>query len=83
MRCAGRECCGDIRAVAFDVNGTLIRILTEDGADQVFRAAAHFLTYQGIDLPDGADPRPLRSPRGDLGFQWPGTHDDQAQPPAA
>ena len=40
----------DIRAVAFDVNGTLVRILTEDGADQVFRAAAHFLTYQGIDL---------------------------------
>jgi putative hydrolase of the HAD superfamily len=40
----------DIRAVAFDVNGTLIRILTEDGADHVFRAAAHFLSYQGIDL---------------------------------
>jgi putative hydrolase of the HAD superfamily len=40
----------DIRAFAFDVNGTLIRILTEDGADHVFRAAAHFLTYQGIDL---------------------------------
>jgi putative hydrolase of the HAD superfamily len=40
----------DIRAVAFDVNGTLIRILTEDCTDQIFRAAAHFLTYQGIDL---------------------------------
>jgi putative hydrolase of the HAD superfamily len=40
----------DIRAVAFDVNGTLVRILTEDGMDQIFRAAAHFLTYQGIDL---------------------------------
>jgi putative hydrolase of the HAD superfamily len=40
----------DIRAFAFDVNGTLVRILTEDGADDVFRAAAHFLTYQGIDL---------------------------------
>ena len=40
----------DIRAVAFDVNGTLVRILTEDGTEQVFRAAAHFLTYQGIDL---------------------------------
>jgi len=40
----------DIRAVAFDVNGTLVRILTEDGVDQIFRAAAHFLTYQGIDL---------------------------------
>ncbi len=40
----------DIRAVAFDVNGTLVRILTEDDKDQIFRAAAHFLTYQGIDL---------------------------------
>jgi|ERR1022692_796538 putative hydrolase of the HAD superfamily len=40
----------DIRAVAFDLNGTLVRILTEDGMDQIFRSAAHFLTYQGIDL---------------------------------
>jgi putative hydrolase of the HAD superfamily len=40
----------DIRAVAFDVNGTLVEILTEDGSEQIFRAAAHFLTYQGIDL---------------------------------
>ena len=40
----------DIRAVAFDVNGTLVRILTEDGIDQIFRSAAHFLTYQGIAL---------------------------------
>jgi putative hydrolase of the HAD superfamily len=40
----------DIRAVAFDVNGTLVRIVTDDGMEQVFRAAAHFLSYQGIDL---------------------------------
>jgi putative hydrolase of the HAD superfamily len=40
----------DIRAVAFDVNGTLVRILTEDGMEQIFRSAAHFLTYQGIDV---------------------------------
>jgi len=40
----------DIRAVAFDVNGTLVRIQTEDGMDEIFRAAAHFLAYQGIDL---------------------------------
>ena len=40
----------DIRAVTFDVNGTLVRILTEDGIDQIFRSAAHFLTYQGIAL---------------------------------
>jgi putative hydrolase of the HAD superfamily len=40
----------DIRAVVFDVNGTLVRILTEDDSDQIFRAAAHFLSYQGVDL---------------------------------
>src|SRR6266699_4015120 len=40
----------DIRAIVFDLNGTLVRILTEDGMDQIFRSAAHFLTYQGIDL---------------------------------
>ena len=40
----------DIRAVAFDVNGTLIRILADDDEERIFRAAAHFLTYQGIDL---------------------------------
>jgi putative hydrolase of the HAD superfamily len=40
----------DIRAIAFDVNGTLVRIVTEDGMDQIFRAAGHFLTYQGVDL---------------------------------
>ena len=40
----------DIRAVAFDVNGTLVRILTDDDDERIFRAAAHFLSYQGIDL---------------------------------
>jgi putative hydrolase of the HAD superfamily len=40
----------DIEAIAFDVNGTLIEILTEDGMEQCFRAAGHYLTYQGIDL---------------------------------
>jgi putative hydrolase of the HAD superfamily len=40
----------DIRAVVFDVNGTLVKILADDGDERVFRAAAHFLTYQGIDL---------------------------------
>ena len=40
----------DIRAVAFDVNGTLVRILTDDGMEQIFRSIGHFLTYQGIDL---------------------------------
>jgi putative hydrolase of the HAD superfamily len=40
----------DIRAVAFDANGTLVRILTDEGMDEIFRSAGHFLTYQGIDL---------------------------------
>ena len=40
----------DIRAVAFDVNGTLIRILADDDDERIFRAAGHFLSYQGIDL---------------------------------
>ena len=40
----------DIRALAFDVNGTLVRIITDEGMEQVFRAAAHFLSYQGIEL---------------------------------
>ena len=40
----------DIRAIAFDVNGTLVEILTDEGMDEIFRAAGHFLTYQGIDL---------------------------------
>jgi putative hydrolase of the HAD superfamily len=40
----------DIRAVAFDVNGTLVRILADDDEERIYRAAAHFLTYQGIDL---------------------------------
>jgi putative hydrolase of the HAD superfamily len=40
----------DIRAVAFDVNGTLVKILADDDEERIFRAAAHFLTYQGIGL---------------------------------
>jgi putative hydrolase of the HAD superfamily len=40
----------DIRAIAFDLNGTLIDILTEDDREDIFRAAGHLLTYQGIEL---------------------------------
>jgi putative hydrolase of the HAD superfamily len=40
----------EIRAVLFDVNGTLVRILADDDEERIFRAAAHFLTYQGIEL---------------------------------
>ena len=39
-----------VAAVAFDVNGTLVEIRTEDDREDIFRAIGHFLTYQGIDL---------------------------------
>lgn len=50
MTASGQDAGMDIRAVAFDVNGTLVKILTEDGMEEIFRAAAHFLSYQGIGL---------------------------------
>jgi putative hydrolase of the HAD superfamily len=40
----------EVAAIAFDVNGTLIEIRTEDDREDAFRAVGHFLTYQGIDL---------------------------------
>jgi putative hydrolase of the HAD superfamily len=39
-----------IRAVLFDVNGTLIDIETDEWMEETYRAIAHFLTYQGIDI---------------------------------
>jgi len=38
----------DIRALIFDINGTLIDIETDERMEQAYRAVAHFLTYQGI-----------------------------------
>lgn len=40
----------EIRALLFDVNGTLIDIETDEGMEECYRAVAHFLTYQGIAL---------------------------------
>ncbi len=40
----------DIRALLFDVNGTLIDIETDEGLEEIYRAIAHFLAYQGIVL---------------------------------
>jgi putative hydrolase of the HAD superfamily len=40
----------DIRALLFDVNGTLIDIETDEGLEEIYRAIAHFLAYQGISL---------------------------------
>jgi putative hydrolase of the HAD superfamily len=43
----------EIRALLFDVNGTLIDIETDEWMEEVYRAIAHFLTYQGIALHRG------------------------------
>jgi putative hydrolase of the HAD superfamily len=40
----------DIRALLFDVNGTLIDIETDEGLEEIYRVIAHFLAYQGISL---------------------------------
>jgi putative hydrolase of the HAD superfamily len=40
----------DIRAILFDVNGTLIDIETDEGLEEIYRAIGHFLLYQGISL---------------------------------
>lgn len=42
-----------VRAVLFDVNGTLIDIETDEWMEESYRAIAHFLTYQGINLHRG------------------------------
>ncbi|MGA2738283.1 MAG: HAD family hydrolase [Bryobacteraceae bacterium] len=43
----------EIRALLFDVNGTLIDIETDEWMDEAYRAIAHYLTYQGIALHRG------------------------------
>src|ERR1700686_4261697 len=43
----------EIRALLFDINGTLIDIETDEWMDEAYRAVAHFLTYQGIALHRG------------------------------
>ena len=40
----------EVQAIAFDVNGTLVEIWTDEHLEQIFRAVGHFLTYQGINL---------------------------------
>jgi putative hydrolase of the HAD superfamily len=40
----------DIKALLFDINGTLIDIETDEGMEEIYRAIGHFLTYQGIRL---------------------------------
>ena len=38
----------NIKAIVFDINGTLIDIQTDEGSEEVYRGISHFLTYQGI-----------------------------------
>ncbi|MGC2657133.1 MAG: HAD family hydrolase [Bryobacteraceae bacterium] len=40
----------DLRAILFDINGTLIDIETDERMEEVYRAIGHFLLYQGIYL---------------------------------
>lgn len=37
-----------IQGIIFDINGTLIDILTNEGHEEIYRAISHFLTYRGI-----------------------------------
>ncbi len=39
-----------IKGIIFDINGTLIDILTDEGHEEIYRAVSHFLTYRGIRL---------------------------------
>jgi putative hydrolase of the HAD superfamily len=39
-----------VTAIAFDVNGTLVHIRTDEHREDIFRSIGHFLTYQGIDM---------------------------------
>lgn len=38
----------NIKAIIFDLNGTLINIHTDEGCEDIYRGISHFLTYQGI-----------------------------------
>jgi putative hydrolase of the HAD superfamily len=38
----------NLKAIVFDINGTLIDIQTDEGMEEIYRGISHFLTYQGI-----------------------------------
>jgi len=40
----------NIKAILFDINGTLIDINTDEGNDEIYRGISHLLTYQGINM---------------------------------
>src|SRR5690606_3516961 len=39
-----------IKAILFDLYGTLIDIETDESMEEIYRAIAHYLTYQGVYL---------------------------------
>ncbi|WP_353117889.1 HAD family hydrolase [Nitratidesulfovibrio sp.] len=40
----------NIKAIIFDLNGTLINIHTDESCEDIYRGISHFLTYQGIHI---------------------------------
>jgi putative hydrolase of the HAD superfamily len=38
----------DLRAILFNVNGTLVDIETNEGLDEIYRGLSNFLSYQGL-----------------------------------
>lgn len=44
------------RGIVFDINGTLVDILTDEGRDDIYRTLSNLLDYQGISL----DPETIR-----------------------
>jgi len=40
----------NIKAIIFDINGTLVDIQTDEGNEEIYRGISHFLTYQGINI---------------------------------
>ena len=43
----------EIRAIAFDVNGTLVDIWTDEGLEEIYRTLRRVLSYQGVDIKRG------------------------------
>ena len=39
-----------LKALLFDINGTLTNIWTQEESDDVYRVVSHFLIYQGVDV---------------------------------
>jgi putative hydrolase of the HAD superfamily len=39
-----------VKAILFDINGTLIDINTDENNEQIYRGISHILTYQGISM---------------------------------